>query len=76
MILRNAASFLFLFLVCAQARDIVMSGCRLSSNVVWGWKFSFDPVHTKLTAKKPTLILDHPVRLQNGKYIKLAAASS
>ncbi|CAE7391880.1 unnamed protein product, partial [Symbiodinium sp. CCMP2592] len=59
-----------------MARELVLKGCRLSSNVVWAWKFSFDPVHTKLTAKKPMMILDQSVRLQNGKYIKLAEESS
>lgn len=75
MTLWNAASVLFLFLLCAQAREIVVKECRLSPNVVWAWKFTFDPVHTKLTAKKPILILNASLRLKTGQSIKLSEIS-
>ena len=65
---------LFSCFLPAQAREMILADVKFSPSIVWSWKFAFDPVHAKLTAKKPTLVLNEALRLKSGQYVKLGQA--
>lgn len=57
----------------SAARTLVEKKVKLHPAAGWLWRFSFDKVHAKFTAKKPFLVLVSDVKLSPGKPVKLTS---
>ena len=55
------------------AKQIVDKKLGLHNAVGWLWRFAFEKVHSKLTAKKPFLVLLEDIKMQPGKPVKITA---
>ena len=57
------------------ARLIVQRKVQLHSSVGWVWRYVFDKVHVKLTAKKPFLVTVEDVKMTPGKPVKITQST-
>ncbi|CAK9114216.1 unnamed protein product [Durusdinium trenchii] len=57
------------------ARLIVQHKVQLHSSVGWVWRYVFDKVHVKLTAKKPFLVTVEDVKMTPGKPVKITQST-
>ena len=56
----------------SQVRSLGESGApALANGFSWAWRFTFDSVHGKLTARKPYLVVDADLKLEKGKAIRV-----